>query len=125
MENVQCLYMPATPEIPRPEPLQVIEHSEEFIVPERLQQKTGVQVVQKNFKSQISDDHGTPLIQTPPARVIEVTPPADEETLVEWSKGSPDSTKTWLGAFWVKIVKRAMTFGWKIVGREKTNANTV
>ena len=109
--------MPATPEIPRPEAPQVTERQEEFVVPETLQQ-SGVQVVQKNFKQQIKDDHGMPLIQTPPAKVITVTPPSDTETLTGQSKGDTSSSLTWLAAFWLRIIKKAMYFGWKILGKE-------
>lgn len=119
MENVQCLYMPATPEIQRPEVPQVVERPEEFVVPETLQQSTGVQVVQKNFDpKQVKDDKGQPLVQTPPTKVIEVAPPADNQTLEDWSKGSITSSQTWLGAFWKRIVLKALHFGWKIIGKE-------
>lgn len=114
--------MPATPEIPRPEIPQVSERQEEFIIPETLQQSTGIQVVQKNFKSQIKDDHGQPLIQTPPTQVIEVNPPADEETLKDWAKGSTDSSQTWLGMFWKRILEKAVYFGWRILGKGEGNA---
>jgi len=115
--------MPATPEIPKPQQpeIQEINKEAEFIVPETLQQKTGVQVVQKNFKTQIKDDRGKPLVQTPPTQVITIQPPADDTTLTTWSKGSTDSTQTWLGAFWIRIVKKALLLGWKILGKEKTN----
>jgi hypothetical protein len=109
--------MPATPEIPRPEVPQITEHQEEFIVPETLQQSTGVQAVQKNFNpQQVKDDHGQPLIQTPPTQVVTIQPPTDDTTLTTWSKGSIDSTRTWLGAFWIRIIKKALFFGWKVLG---------
>lgn len=116
--------MPATPEIPRPEnlPIQEINKEAEFVVPETLQQKTGVQVVQKNFKAQVKDDHGQPLIQTPPTQVITVTPPSDEKSLTTQSKGDVTSSATWLAAFWLRIIKKALYFGWKIIGKEQTNA---
>lgn len=114
--------MPATPEIPRPETPLVVEHQEEFIVPETLQQNTGVQVVQKNFKAQINDDHGMPLISTPPTQVITVTPPEVSAELENWAKGSVESSKTWLGAFWLRIIKKAIYFGWKIIGKEGGHA---
>ncbi len=116
--------MPATPEVQKlgqPE-IQEINKDAEFIVPETLQQSTGVQVVQKNFNAQIKDDHGTPLIQTPPTRVITVQPPEVSDELENWAKGSAESSKTWLGAFWLRIIKKAQLFGWKILGKEKTNA---
>lgn len=114
--------MPATPEIPRPEVPQVTEHQEEFIVPETLQQSTGVQVVQKNFKPQFKDDKGQPLITTPPTKVIQVTPPSDDTTLVSWSKGSTTSSQTWLGVFWLRIIKKAIALGWKILRKGELNA---
>jgi hypothetical protein len=116
--------MPATPEIEKPiQPeIQEVNKEAEFVVPETLQQSTGVQVVQKNFTAQVKDDHGQPLIQTPPTQIIQITPPADTEILTTWSKGSIDSTQTWLGAFWLRVVKRALLFGWKILGKDKVNA---
>lgn len=109
--------MAATPEVLRPEAPQIQERQEEFVVPETIQQ-SGVKVVQKNFKAQVSDDNGQPLIQTPPTQVITVTPPADLETLTAWSKGDTTSGKTWLGAFWIRVRLKALHFGWKILGKE-------
>jgi hypothetical protein len=108
--------MAATPEI-RPEVPQVqeINKEAEFIVPETLRQ-SGVQVVQKTFKAQVKDNNGQPLIQTPPTQVIAVTPPADDTTLAAWSKGSISSSITWLGMFWIRVIKKALHFGWKVVG---------
>ncbi len=114
--------MPATPEIPKPETPQVVEHQEEFIVPETLQQKTGVQVVQKNFTNQVKDVHGSPMIQTPPAQVITITPPSDTQTLTVQSKGDINSSTTWLAAFWLRVIKKALYFGWRILGKD-TNAS--
>lgn len=113
--------MPASPEIPRPvEMPQIQERAEEF--PETIQQIQGAKVVQKNFKSQVSDDHGQPLIQTPPAQVITtVQPPADSATLTQQAKGSTTSGATWIAAFWLRIIKKALHFGWKIVGGGTTN----
>lgn len=110
--------MAATPEIPRPEAPKVQEKQEEFIVPEVLQQTTGVKVVQKNFKAQVNDDKGKPLIQTPPTQVISVTPPADPVTLTSWGKGPITQSITWLGLFWLRILKKASHFGWQIARKE-------
>jgi hypothetical protein len=112
--------MAATPEIPRPgEPqVQEVNKEAEFIVPETLQQ-SGVKVVQKNFTAQVKSDKGQPLIQTPPTQVITVTPPADDKTLTDWSKGSVTSSLTWLGMFWIRVVKKAIHFGWQVVTGSK------
>lgn len=105
--------MALTPEIQRPEP-QVSERKEEFIVPETLQ-KSGVKVVQKTFKSQVTDGKGSSIIQTPPQQVITVQPPYDSAVLEKQAKGSVSSTATWLAAFWLRIIKKALRFGWQIV----------
>ncbi len=107
--------MAATPETLRPEAPQVTERAEEFVVPETLQ-SSGVKVVQKNFKAQVRDDKGTPVIQTPPTQVITtVQPPSDTVTLMQQAKGDTTSSLTWLAAFWLRIIKKAGHFGWKIV----------
>ena len=107
--------MAATPEILRPEPqVQEVNKEAEFIVPETLSQ-SGVKVVQKNFTAQVKGDNGQPLIQTPPTQVITVQPPADDTTLSTWSKGSITSSLTWLGAFWIRVIKKALYFGWRVL----------
>ena len=106
--------MAATPEIPRPGEPQVQEIKEaEFIVPETLSQS--IKVVPKTFTAQIKGDKGQPLIQTPPAQIITVAPPADDTTLTTWSKGSISSSLTWLGMFWIRVIKKALHFGWQVV----------
>src|SRR5690242_18243161 len=107
--------MAATPEIPRPEAPIITERPEEF--PETIQQIAGAKVVQKTFKAQVKNDRGTPLIQTPPSQVITVTPPGDTLTLTNQSKGDTSSSLTWLAAFWLRIIKKAMHFGWEVKGK--------
>lgn len=108
--------MPANIEVEHYETPQVREHAEEFPA-ETIQQIQGAKVVQKHFTAQVRDDSGTPLIQTPPAQVItSVTPPADPATLVQQSKGDTTDTSTWNAALWLRIIKKALHFGWKLVG---------
>lgn len=112
--------MAATPETLKPqvpETPQVTEYQEEFIIPEKLQQSTGVQFQQKNFKAQVKDNSGKPLIQTPPTQVITITPPSDQGTLTQQAKGSKSLSITWLSSFWLRIIKKALHFGWKIIGK--------
>lgn len=108
--------MAAAAEIEKTEAPQIVEVPTEF--PETIQQVTsGAQVVQKNFKSQVNDDNGNPIIQIPPTQVVtSVTPPSDTTTLTTQSKGKITESATWLAAFWLRIIKKAIFFGWKIVG---------
>ena len=109
--------MAATPEIERGEIPLVRERQEEFIVDETLK-NVGAQVIQKTFKAQVRDDKGAPLIQTPPAQVITITPPASQVVLTSQAKGSITSSLTWLAAFWLRVIKKAIHFGWKIIGKQ-------
>ena len=109
--------MSATPETIRPEVPDVVETQEQFVVPEVLQQSTGVKVVQKNFTAQVKDDSGKPVITTPPTQVVSVTPPYDPATLTTKSKGKITEAVTWLAVFWLRIIKKATHFGWNVVGK--------
>jgi hypothetical protein len=112
--------MAATPETLRPEvpQIQEVNKEAEFIVPETLQ-GTGVKVVQKTFKTQIKSNKGQPLIQTPPTQVITVQPPYNQPTLIKQSKGSISSSLTWLATFWIRVIKKAFHFGWKVMEKDQ------
>ncbi len=111
--------MAQTPEVLKPEAPEITERQEQFIVPEKLQQAVpGMKVVQKNFTAQVQGDRGQPLIQTPPAQVITVSPPASTQTLTSWAKGPITQSLSWLGLFWLRVIKKAMHFGWQITGKE-------
>lgn len=107
------------PEIQNPQ-ITEIDNNSEFIVNETLQ-SAGVQTVQKTFKSQVSDNSGKPLIQTPTTTVISVSPPSDSTTLANQSKGDTTNSLTWLATFWIRILKKALHFGWRITGKEVPN----
>jgi hypothetical protein len=115
--------MSVTAEIEKNEAPVVTEHPEEF--PETIQQvASGAQVVQKNFKTQVTNDQGTPIIQTPPTQVVTtIQPPSDQETLLQQSKGDTTNAITWLAAFWLRIIKKALYFGWRIVGHGPTKTS--
>lgn len=48
--------------------------------------------------------------------------PADTTTLTGWSKGSITNSLTWFALFWLRMIKKAIHFGWKVVG--KSNATS-
>jgi len=80
-----------------------------------IERKEVVTPTPTQFKGQVTDDNGRPLIQTPPSSVISVSPPVDDATLMSYSKGKTDDSLTWFGVFWRRIVKKAVHFGWKVV----------
>lgn len=107
-------------EIEKTETPLVVEHAEEF--PETIQHSTGAQVVQKNFTAQVTDNQGQPVIQTPPTQVITIQPPADPQTLTTQAKGDTSSASTWNKASWLRVIKKALHFGWRIVSGKSENS---
>lgn len=101
------------PSIKEPE---VVETRAEEI-PEYVE-KGGVQTVKSQFPYQVKDDSGKPLITTPQTKVVTVTLPSDPSSLQTKAKGSTDDASTWWSKFWLRIIKKAVHFGWKIVGRK-------
>lgn len=95
---------------------QIVEHDSnaEFVVDETLQ-NTGVTAVQKTFKSQVVNDKGNAFVQTPPTTVITISPPSDSITLGTQAKGDTTNSLTWFAMFWLRILKKALHFGWRIV----------
>jgi len=85
-----------------------------------IEQKEVVTPIPSQFKAQVMDDSGNPLIQTPPASVITVSVPTEDSQLLAWSKGSTDESLTWFGVFWQRVIKRALHFGWRVVGGVKS-----
>lgn len=110
--------MAISPEVPRPES-QVTEIPTVPELPPEVEHATGVKVVQKNFTAQVKSDKGVPLISTPPTQVVAVTPPANSATLISWAKGPITSSISWLGLFWIRILKKATHFGWQVTQKEE------
>lgn len=100
--------------MPKSEP-QITERADEF--PETIQQIQGAKPVAKTFKSQVVSDKGQPLIQTPPAQVITVQPPYSQTVLTNQAKGSKSASLTWFSAFWLRMIKKAIHFGWRVIGK--------
>ena len=96
----------------RPEGMEVSSRIEGVVTP------TSTQVT-----SQVTDDTGSPLIQTPQAKVVTIQLPSDQDQLTTWSKGSSTNALTWFANFWLRIIKKALHFGWRIIGREPSNQN--
>ncbi|KKR30368.1 hypothetical protein A2715_01005 [Candidatus Woesebacteria bacterium RIFCSPHIGHO2_01_FULL_39_32] len=101
---------------PQPQiPEGVREQEEEMPEPTPELQEMGVQKVPSQVTAQIVDDTGAQLIQTPSTQVVTITIPASAQQLDDWSKGSPAESLTWLAFFWLRLIKKAIHFGWRIV----------
>jgi hypothetical protein len=98
--------IPETPEIPSHLEDQVTTHPTQITV-------------------QVSDQ-GKPLMQTPATQVVTITIPTTQQQLADWSKGSPSDSLTWFALFWLRMVKKALRFGWRVITKGgQTNAGAV
>lgn len=89
----------------------------EEATPLTIERKEVISAVPSQFTKQVSDS-GKPLIQTPATSQVTVKLPADSPTLTNLSKGSVENAITWFANFWLRMIKKALYFGWKIVNRE-------
>lgn len=105
---------PETGEIPIKPEQKIEEHQEEFVVPEKIQD-VGVKTTRTQATTQVNDDDDDNQIIKTPTRQVTVTLPAQQETIEHWAKGDTKQSSTWLGFFWVRIIKKALHFGWKLV----------
>lgn len=104
--------MPRSPE--REPRFPVVERAEEFELPPHLED-IGIKAVETTVKARVKDK-GRHLIQTPATKKVSIKLPAGQATVSVWSKGKTASSLTWLGAYWLRMIKKAVHFGWKIIG---------
>ena len=110
-------YMAAAPErepqAPAP-PEGVVEHPTEIPV-EVERGMPGVKRTPAKVAAQVSDPVGKPLIQTPQSQSVTVQVPTDQTQLDDWAKGSPTDSLTGFAMFWIRMIKKALHFGWRVV----------
>ena len=95
--NPDIQEVPDTPEVPR--------HIEQG----------GVTSVPVHFTAQVQDDSGNQMITSPAVKKITIEIPATQEVLQDWAQGPPENSLTWYAKFWLRIIKKALFFGWRIL----------
>ena len=63
--------------------------------------------------TQTADEPSTAA--TPAPQTMTITVPATTQQLGDWSKGSPDDSLTWLAFFWIRMIKKALLHGYRVV----------
>jgi hypothetical protein len=85
---------------------------------ERVPDIPGVQTVKVQVTAKVTDDKtGKPLIQPASTQATTISVPATPQQLSSWSQGSPSQSLTWFAKFWLRMVKKALNLGWRIVGK--------
>ena len=93
----------------------VKERLTDFEIPPELERGGHVQPVPSQFQAKVTDDSGNPLIQTPQAKTITIQIPATQGELESWSKGDPENAITWFAVFWIRLIKKGLHFGWRMI----------
>lgn len=84
--------------------------------------EVGVTSVPSQVTAQVTDDKtGKPLMQSPSDQTVTVTLPANPTQLATWSKGDASNPLTWLSMFWLRVVKKALHFGWRVMTKNTTS----
>lgn len=103
----------AASEIERPQPPEGVTERPVEIPPEV--ERTGAKPTPSQVTAQVADDQGKQLIQSPATQVVTIQIPAAQAQLEDWSHGSPANSLTWFATFWLRLIKKALHFGWRVV----------
>lgn len=81
-----------------------------------IERKEVVTPVPTQFKAQVTDDKGNPIIKTPQTTKADIViPEINKETLEVKIKGDTEESSVWSAGYWLRIFKKALYFGWKVV----------
>lgn len=101
---------------PEKEPKKVVERVDKEASPLTIERKEVVTPTPTQFTAQVTDDQGQPIIQTPQTQKVTITIPAtSEEELKTKAKGSKDDTVSWNASFLLRLFKKAIHFGKKVL----------
>lgn len=89
-----------------------IKNSQEIKLPQHLVDE-GLEAVETAAQANVKDD-GQIQVQPATTGQTTITIPSDQATLTGIAKGSITNAVTWLAAFWLRMIKKAMHFGWKV-----------
>jgi hypothetical protein len=99
----------------------VVERPEVPEIPPSVERKTGVSVRPQNFNAPSMRHQGQQVFTTPQTQTVSIQLPADQGQIKGWAGGPVTSALTWFARFWLRIIKKAHHFGWRIIG--KSNAS--
>jgi hypothetical protein len=56
-----------------------------------------------------------PVAAPVPTNVTTLTVPANQQQLLDWAKGDPANSLTWLSKFWIRRIKQAVKHHWNLI----------
>lgn len=96
-----------------------VKFQPEDVSPLDIEKKEVVSPVPSQFTKQVKSDNGQVLTQSPQTAAVTITLPSDKAQLTTLAKGSVSDSATWWASFWLRIIKKALHFGWKILGKNQ------
>ena len=80
-------------------------------------EKAGVQAVSPQTAQVVTDDSGNIVVEDPLEKTdtVVVSVPKSREELEALSKGPVENSITWYALAWLRAIKKALHFGWKLV----------
>ena len=113
--------MTGTPEVPQPMPdaSQAPAMQEVPTVPE-VKAEVGAMGVEPTGSgapppAPVVVDPGVQVATHAPANVTTLTVPANQQQLLDWAKGDPSNSLTWLAKFWIRRIKQAVKHHWNLI----------
>jgi hypothetical protein len=100
---------------PERETIPKAEERPEEISPLTIERKEVVTPIPTQFTKQVKSDGGQPLIGSLATQKVSIQIPSDQRQLTTLSKGSISDSITWFAAFWIRMIKKATHFGWRII----------
>lgn len=82
-----------------------------------IERKEVATPVPVHFKAQVTDDKGNKLISTPETTKADIViPEIDKETLeLKVKNGKIEESSVWSAAYWLRLLKKSIYFGWKVL----------
>ena len=111
--------MAQTPERETPViPEEVGKKPEQAESPAQIE-RVGAPVTPSPTTPQTADDTSAQDDQAQASQSVTVQIPTTQDQLEDWSHGAPSNALTWFATFWLRLIKKALHFGWRIIGRVK------
>ena len=107
-----------TPEVKQPaeqqSPQAIIKEQETLKELPSVEEKATT-VIPGQIAAQVGSQSAQPASSTPAAPTITITIPASPQQLEDWSKGSPEDSITWFAFYWIRMIKKAFFYGWRVI----------
>lgn len=57
----------------------------------------------------------TQAVPVDDSNVVTITVPATPQQLEDWAKGPTDNSLTWLAFYWIRMIKKALLHGYRVM----------